>query len=263
MWVFLPRQGSVFAKSETLSCQSSTYLLAHATKNTGSCRYYSSTGFQIAGLVLLALQERGGENGATHSNNITWAQLDIAGPLFRNSSRGRFDKLRFYSDEPHLSQRMTVPATEYMKGWGPHNSMLKVPVWGQSSTSLGAKNAHLLRHFMPNMIILPSQARDKHRESTQKREREAISAGWTCGNLVGPPLQVARFFFDLLGPSADRTNGTGRIVSRATSARMSSPMHPPDAVRVRGNGFFGSIFVPTCLSRACLGKFIVFVDGAQ
>jgi hypothetical protein len=94
------------------------------------------------------MQERGGENGATHSNNnITWTQLDIAGPLFRNSSRGRFDKLRFYSDEPHLSQRMTVPATEYMKGWGPHNSMLKVPVWGQSSTSLGAKNAHLLCHF--------------------------------------------------------------------------------------------------------------------
>jgi len=35
----------------------------------------------------------------------------------------------------------------------------------------GAEQTHqLLRHFILTMIILPRQARDKHRESTQKRE---------------------------------------------------------------------------------------------
>ena len=33
----------------------------------------------------------------------------------------------------------------------------------------GATNAHLLRHFILKMIILPRQARDKHRESTENR----------------------------------------------------------------------------------------------
>ena len=32
------------------------------------------------------------------------------------------------------------------------------------------KKTHRLRHFVLNMIILPRQARDKHRESTQKRD---------------------------------------------------------------------------------------------
>jgi hypothetical protein len=33
----------------------------------------------------------------------------------------------------------------------------------------GAGNAYLLCHFIPKMIVLPRQARDKHRERTQNR----------------------------------------------------------------------------------------------
>ena len=33
------------------------------------------------------------------------------------------------------------------------------------------QNTHLLRHFMLKMIVLPRQARDRHRESTQKEVR--------------------------------------------------------------------------------------------
>jgi hypothetical protein len=32
------------------------------------------------------------------------------------------------------------------------------------------RKRHFLRHFILKMIILPRQARDKHRESTQKRD---------------------------------------------------------------------------------------------
>ena len=35
----------------------------------------------------------------------------------------------------------------------------------------GAHNAYLLRHFILKMIFLPRQARDRHRESTQKEMR--------------------------------------------------------------------------------------------
>ena len=77
----------------------------------GSCGYYSSTGFQVAGLVLLAVQQRetAGRHGSTL--NDTWTALDIAEPLFQ-SDQHRFNKLHFFSDEPHLWQHMTVPATE-------------------------------------------------------------------------------------------------------------------------------------------------------
>ena len=43
--------------------------------------------------------------------------------------------------------------------------------------------------------------------------QSASSLGWTCGNLVAPPLEVARFFWDLLGPQP-------RIVSRETLRAM-------------------------------------------
>jgi hypothetical protein len=35
--------------------------------------------------------------------------------------------------------------------------------------TFGAKNAYLLSHFIPKLIILPRQARDKHRESSKHR----------------------------------------------------------------------------------------------
>ncbi len=77
----------------------------------GSCSYYSSTGFQVAGLVLLAVQQRETAERHVTTPNGTWTALDIAGPLFQ-SDQHRFNKLHFFSDEPHLWQHMTVPATE-------------------------------------------------------------------------------------------------------------------------------------------------------
>jgi hypothetical protein len=35
--------------------------------------------------------------------------------------------------------------------------------------TFGAKNAYLLSHFIPKLIILPRQARDKQRESSKHR----------------------------------------------------------------------------------------------
>ena len=43
----------------------------------------------------------------------------------------------------------------------------------------GAENAFLLRHFVLKIIILPRQARDKHRES-KAENKDALSLGvWT------------------------------------------------------------------------------------
>ena len=39
------------------------------------------------------------------------------------------------------------------------------------NANLGAKNAYRLRHFRVKRIVLPRQARDKHRESTTQKER--------------------------------------------------------------------------------------------
>ena len=36
--------------------------------------------------------------------------------------------------------------------------------------TLGANNAYLLRHFIPKMIVLPRQGRDKHRKHSKKRD---------------------------------------------------------------------------------------------
>jgi hypothetical protein len=58
----------------------------------------------------------------------------------------------------------------------------------------GAKNAYLLRHFILKMISLPRQARDRHRESTQKETRfsqedfsELALESW-CGDVFLAPF---------------------------------------------------------------------------
>ena len=52
----------------------------------------------------------------------------------------------------------------------------------------GAENASLLRHFRLKMIILPGQARDKHRESTQKRD--AFFAGGDADVAKGESTKI-------------------------------------------------------------------------
>ena len=70
-----------------------------------------------------------------------------------------------YIADPHVSSR----ATTVIAGWvGQQGGTLYATA---SAGLLGAESAYLLRcHFILKVIILPRQARDKHRESSQ-RER--------------------------------------------------------------------------------------------
>jgi hypothetical protein len=90
------------------------------------------------------------------------------------------------------------------------NKTLASPAWCQSlccanpdcvgftftDPQPGAKNAYLLRHFILQTIVLPRQARDKHRESTQKREMCVLTGGKAngdphiCWQYTGGPMRV-------------------------------------------------------------------------
>jgi D-alanyl-D-alanine carboxypeptidase len=104
----------------------------------GSCVMYSSTNYELAGLVLMAL------HGA--------------------------------KDWPDLAERVVFPAAvaadfpnSQFLNQGPLSSALTVP--GVSSGPVTIFN------------------------------QDASVLGWTCGNLIAPASEVARFFHDLVGPT--------------------------------------------------------------
>ena len=78
------------------------------------------------------------------------------------------------------------------------------------------RKTRLLRHFILKMIILPRQARDKHRENSKQR----------------------RVFVQVRG--LNETVGVRELFGAETDFRFEQP------------------FLLFCLSRACLGKAIVF-----
>ncbi len=64
-------------------------------------------------------------------------------------------------------------------------TFLSPPTHPHAGLDVGAKNAYLLRHFILNPIILPRQARDKHRESTHKRD-DACFLQARIGSVLAP-----------------------------------------------------------------------------
>ena len=149
-----------------------------------TCHGYSSTNFQIAGLIILAVQQR-----KSPKARLPWQKLDM-GPLFRSAAarrrygaglEERYSDMYFFRGDERLKDHMTIPALQtMMPGFaGPHHNKSgpeALYIWNQTAASLG----------------------------------------WTCGNLVAPPLQVARFFYDLLGPEA-------LVVSQKTVQLMTGP----------------------------------------
>ena len=71
----------------------------------------------------------------------------------------------------------------------------------KSVALLGADNQEHLNRWLTMQSAIPG--------GTAVLNQSASTLGWTCGNMVAPPLEVARFFWDLLGPQP-------RIVSRET-----------------------------------------------
>jgi hypothetical protein len=59
----------------------------------------------------------------------------------------------------------------------PHRSTQNAAEQIAAMAQASGEKTHLLCHLILQMIILPRQARDKHRESTQKKERRFVSAG--------------------------------------------------------------------------------------
>ena len=54
--------------------------------------------------------------------------------------------------------------------------------------------------------------------------------GWTCGNMVAPAIEVARFFYDLLSPHAPEAQ---RILHADNVAVMTKFQVTPAAMRTR------------------------------
>ena len=55
-------------------------------------------------------------------------------------------------------------------------------------------------------------------DEDQVWEEDSSVLGWTCGNMVAPAIEVARFFYDLLSPHAPESQ---RILHADSVAVMS------------------------------------------
>jgi hypothetical protein len=128
---------------------------------------YTSTGYQVVGLVLAAVQwaQWGPPPAKWTSLNMRTVFESLNSTLVPDKT-ARYRSVHFYNNE-QLSKYLTVES---------HSS--GHAIFSQSASSLG----------------------------------------WTCGNMVGRPLEVARFFYDLLGP-------VPRIVNATTLATM-KPTRP-------------------------------------
>jgi len=121
------------------------------TCKPGECACYSSTSYEVAGLILMAAKYQ----------NQSWYELDLGELAVPEKSRAsRYPSLKFppvgETDAVNgsIKDYLTVPGVSVSKNWD--NTL----IWNQSASILG----------------------------------------WTCGSMVGTVRDVARFYFDLLGP---------------------------------------------------------------
>lgn len=122
-----------------------------------ACRSYSSTSFQVAGLLLASVLNPEGD----------WFDLDMSKAILPQSLR--YPSLRFLADSGRISDHLTIPGQSVGGSWE------KTVIYDQNPSILG----------------------------------------WSCGNLVGTTLDVARFFYDLFDPGTD-----SKLVSEASSDEM-------------------------------------------
>jgi len=134
--------------------------------NPGSCTAYSSTGFEVAGLVLAAVLEP----------TTPWYSFDLGSAVF--DDRGAYPSMLFPpmgDNADKLSAFLTVP--------------------GQSVASTWPKTTI----FEQNPSIL----------------------GWTCGNMVARPKDVAKFFYHLLDSDVAQADPKP-LISDASRSEMTN-----------------------------------------
>lgn len=126
---------------------------------------YSSTNYIMAGLVLLA-----------HSPSAQgrWDQLDVHPLVFPPSLRGKYAAVRFINDEPICSSGATIAGQSGMGCRG------RPRRWFSRQLSTECETGHLRRGL------------------TEIWKQRGGILGWTCGNMVATPREVASFFRDLL-----------------------------------------------------------------
>lgn len=132
----------------------------------GTCTAYSSTSYDVAGLVLAAVLEP--EKG--------WYDFDLASAI--SDERSSYSRMSFpprgNSDAAKISEDLTVPGTS-------------IAQWGQATI------------FDQNPSFL----------------------GWTCGNMVASPSDVAKYFYHLLDHEAARRDRKP-LLSESSRAEMTN-----------------------------------------
>jgi len=126
----------------------------------GNCTAYSSTSFEVAGLVLAAVL----------NPSSAWYEFDLGSALFPD--RSLYPSMTFPplgNGSAKLSKYLTVAGTSVASTW----------------------------------------------EQTTIHEQSPSILGWTCGNMVAKPGDVANFFFELLGEKAQAP-----LLSNASRAEM-------------------------------------------
>ena len=138
---------------ENAAAQPSPYE-GHFVCQPGTCVCYSSTNFQLAGLILLRHY-----NSSSKGPNA-WRTLNQKVLFNRDGvNKTDYEDIQFFTDEA-LTRWLTVP--------GKSGSLF------QKKTTILSQNSSIL--------------------------------GWTCGNMVSPVLDVARFFYALLGSKLNIVN---------------------------------------------------------
>jgi len=124
----------------------------------GNCTAYSSTGYEVAGLVLAAVL----------NPDVEWFNFDLGSAVFAH--RELYPSMTFppqgNTSGVKLSDHLTTPGASLASTWE------KTTIYDQNPTILG----------------------------------------WTCGNMVASPKDVARFFYNLLDEDA-AGNSTGLLSS--------------------------------------------------
>jgi len=128
--------------------------------NSG-CTSYSSTSFDVAGLILTALLEP----------EKPWYEFDLGSVLFPD--RSKVPTIKFPNGNTKISEALTVPGYSIDPSFSPD----PVTIYEQDSSLLG----------------------------------------YTCGNMVAAPTDVAKFFYWLLDDEGDKEN---HLISRQSAVEM-------------------------------------------
>jgi hypothetical protein len=89
--------------------------------------------------------------------------------------RRNYRRSHDFTQGVHVKHKKRGMFAKYIKA---HPILEKNQLVNNLTSFCGAKNATFLRHLYIKTNILPRQARDKHRESTQKKEWRFVQ-GWS------------------------------------------------------------------------------------